>query len=38
MKKKNKSKQGLEEEIVALQKKHLRLELENKVLKKQTKH
>ena len=38
MKKKNKSKQGLEEEIVALQKEHLRLELENKVLKKQTKH
>ena len=34
MKKKDKSKQELEEEIIVLRKEHLKLELENKVLKK----
>ena len=38
MKKKDKTKQELEEEIIALRKEHLKLELENKVLKKQTKY
>lgn len=38
MKKKDKSKQELEEEIIVLRKEHLKLELENKVLKKQTKY
>ena len=38
MKKKEKSKQELEEEIIILRKEHTKLEIENKVLKKQTKY
>ncbi len=38
MKKKEKSKQELEEEIIILRKEHTKIEIENKVLKNQTKY